>query len=54
MYTIIYDFDDGYPTYGITTTKQSEVEAKELVDNLKMSDFVSNIEWFENTLESEV
>jgi len=53
VYIIIYDYDDGYPTYGVTTTKQTEAEAKKLVDNLKMSDYCFNIEVFENTLENE-
>ena len=50
MFRIIYDYDDGYPTYGITNVYHDEKEARRVYYNLTMSDFCSNIELFEDNL----
>ena len=51
MFRIIYDYNDiESKTYGITNIYHDEKEARRVYRNLVMSDFCSNIEFFEDNL----
>lgn len=54
MFRIIYDFDDGVMvTYGVTIERNNEDEAKNIYNQLILSDLCSNIEMFDDNLEYE-
>lgn len=54
MFRIIYDFDDGImATYGVTIERNNEDEAKNIYNQLILSDLCSNIEMFDDNLEYE-